>query len=195
MGQGVTKTGLGCGRRQVRAVLQPRDHPLGDAGPVGEAGPAQAQFGAPVVDLLGQRVRNLEVYLRAWSKACGCRTVGAFRFPACVSAHGSSQSRTGLVHAISLTRASDVSTRSDAPSGRRVAAPRRCGCAEGMNEHPIVRLTERVMQATGLDQAQAEALVRQVWDEGVAEGTRRMMADLAAAQREAADLRAQLGEG
>ncbi|WP_143658114.1 hypothetical protein [Embleya scabrispora] len=64
-----------------------------------------------------------------------------------------------------------------------------------MNEHPIVRLTERVMQATGLDQAQAEALVRQVWDEGVAEGTRRMMADLAAAQREAADLRAQLGEG
>ncbi|MEU0937620.1 hypothetical protein [Embleya sp. NPDC005971] len=63
-----------------------------------------------------------------------------------------------------------------------------------MGEHPIVRLTERVMRATGLGQAEAEALVRQAWDAGVAEGTRRMMADLAAAQREAADLRAQLGE-
>lgn len=61
-------------------------------------------------------------------------------------------------------------------------------------EHPIVTMTARVIQATGLDQAAAEALVRQAWDAGVAEGTRRMMADLADAHREIADLRAQLGE-
>ncbi|MFJ8745794.1 hypothetical protein ACIRL2_41360 [Embleya sp. NPDC127516] len=62
-----------------------------------------------------------------------------------------------------------------------------------MDEHPIVTLTHRVMAVTGLDQAAAEQLVRQVWEAGVAEGTRRMAADLAAAHREIAELRAEAG--
>ncbi|MFJ8746265.1 hypothetical protein ACIRL2_43815 [Embleya sp. NPDC127516] len=47
--------------------------------------------------------------------------------------------------------------------------------------------------ATGLDQAAAEQLVRRMWDAGVAEGTRRMAADLAAAHLEIAELRAEAG--
>ncbi|MFJ8746619.1 hypothetical protein ACIRL2_45685 [Embleya sp. NPDC127516] len=58
-----------------------------------------------------------------------------------------------------------------------------------MDEHPIVTLTHRVMVATGLEQTAAEQLVRQVWEAGVAEGARRMAADLAAAHREIAELR------
>ncbi|OPC79947.1 hypothetical protein B4N89_02395 [Embleya scabrispora] len=63
-----------------------------------------------------------------------------------------------------------------------------------MTDHPLIRLTDRLVEASGLSQAEASALLREAWDEGVAEGTRRMMRDLAACQREAADLRRQLGE-
>ncbi|MGW1996455.1 hypothetical protein [Embleya sp. NPDC001921] len=62
-----------------------------------------------------------------------------------------------------------------------------------MDERPIVPLTYRVMVATGLDQTAAEQLVRRVWETGVAEGTRRMAADLAAAHREITELRAEAG--
>jgi hypothetical protein len=59
-------------------------------------------------------------------------------------------------------------------------------------KHPIVELTELVMRETDLSQAEAKALVQRIWDAGVAEGTRRMAADLAAANRETEELRRDL---
>jgi hypothetical protein len=59
-------------------------------------------------------------------------------------------------------------------------------------KHPIVELTELVMRETDLSQAEAKALVQRIWDAGVAEGTRRMTADLAAANRETEELRRDL---
>ncbi|OPC78863.1 hypothetical protein B4N89_32545 [Embleya scabrispora] len=55
--------------------------------------------------------------------------------------------------------------------------------------HPIIELTELLMRETDLPQDRANALVRRIWDAGVAEGTRRMMDDLAAANRENEELR------
>ncbi|MYV97489.1 hypothetical protein [Streptomyces sp. SID3343] len=59
-------------------------------------------------------------------------------------------------------------------------------------KHPIIELTELVMRETDLSQAEAGALVQRIWDAGVAEGTRRMTADLAAANRETEELRRDL---
>ncbi|WP_331766965.1 hypothetical protein [Embleya sp. NBC_00896] len=55
--------------------------------------------------------------------------------------------------------------------------------------HPIIDLTEQLMRETDLPQAKARALVQRIWDAGVAEGTRRMTDDLAAANRETEELR------
>ncbi|MFI1581612.1 hypothetical protein [Embleya sp. NPDC020630] len=60
--------------------------------------------------------------------------------------------------------------------------------------HPIIELTELLMRETDLPQDRANALVRRIWDAGVAEGTRRMMDDLAAANRESEELRRALDD-
>ncbi|GCD94601.1 hypothetical protein [Embleya hyalina] len=60
--------------------------------------------------------------------------------------------------------------------------------------HPIIELTELLMRETDLPQDRASALVRRIWDAGVAEGTRRMMDDLAAANRESEELRRALDD-
>ncbi|MFE3202101.1 hypothetical protein ACWGR4_20730 [Embleya sp. NPDC055664] len=61
-------------------------------------------------------------------------------------------------------------------------------------KHPIIELTELLMRETDLPQDRANALVRRIWDAGVAEGTRRMMDDLAAANRESEELRRALDD-
>jgi hypothetical protein len=61
-------------------------------------------------------------------------------------------------------------------------------------KHPKVEFTELLMRDTELSQAEANALVQRVWDAGVAEGTRRLMDDLAAANREIEELRRALGD-
>ncbi|WP_406293497.1 hypothetical protein OG948_02705 [Embleya sp. NBC_00888] len=71
------------------------------------------------------------------------------------------------------------------------------GCAERPGyvdaEHAILTPADRVTGSIGLDQAAAEALVRLVWEAGVAAGIRRMAVDLAAAHREIAEPRAEAG--
>jgi hypothetical protein len=58
-----------------------------------------------------------------------------------------------------------------------------------MDDHPLIGLVQRLMDRTDLSQAEADRLVREAWDAGVAEGERRQAADLAAAHREVAELR------
>ncbi|MFI6985479.1 hypothetical protein ACIBSV_43935 [Embleya sp. NPDC050154] len=52
---------------------------------------------------------------------------------------------------------------------------------------------DRARGSAGLAQAAAEALVRVVWEAGVAEVNRRVAADLAASHREIAELRSEAG--
>ncbi|MGW1989408.1 hypothetical protein OG948_45925 (plasmid) [Embleya sp. NBC_00888] len=61
-------------------------------------------------------------------------------------------------------------------------------------KHPIIELTELLMRETDLPQDRASALVQRIWDAGVAEGTRRMTDDLAAANRETEELRRALDD-